>query len=61
MMKLRIDKKFIDKYTGCEYCEGDILSFNSARGKELLADPRELVSIADEVRIKKKSVKSKKV
>ena len=42
-MKLQIAKKFIDKYTGEKYNEGDIKEFESERAEELLNDERGLV------------------
>lgn len=43
-MKLKINKEFIDKYTGKKYKAGSEVNFEDGRAKELLSDPRELVS-----------------
>lgn len=43
-MKLRIEIKFTDKFTGKHYNIGDVKEFEEARAKELLADKRGLVS-----------------
>ena len=56
-MKLKIERVFTDKNTGETYAKGDVVEFEEARGKELLADQRKLVS---EVKEKKTTKRSKK-
>lgn len=48
-MKLKINMKFKDKYTGTNYRDGSIVEFEDERAKELLADKRNLVSEIEEV------------
>lgn len=42
-MKLKVLKKFVDKYSGEFYIEDMILTVSEKRAKELLAHPLELV------------------
>lgn len=57
-MKIKIEKIFKDKNTKECYEVGQIIEVDEARGKELLADPRKLVSSAEEApKPKKSSVK----
>lgn len=56
-MKLRINIDFTDKYTGAAYKIGDEVTFEKARGEELLADKRELVTLIEEATPKKKVTK----
>lgn len=58
-MKLKINIEFHDKYTGKEYIMDKEYVFNEARAKELLADPRHLVSLVKEDKPKKDKSKSK--
>lgn len=58
-MKLKIKKEFTDKYTGKKYKAGSEVEFEEDRAKELLSDPRELVSEVKE-EPKKPAKKSKK-
>lgn len=46
-MKLTIEKKFTDKYTRVKYEVGDKIEFADERAAELLADNRQLVSLAE--------------
>ena len=58
-MKLKIEKEFKDKFTGEKYLVGSEVDFKDARAKELLDDPRGLVTkIKDEP--KEPAKKSKK-
>ena len=56
-MKLKINLKFTDKYTGIKYKDGSIVEFDDKRAKELLDDKRNLVS---EVEEEKKSGRKRK-
>lgn len=49
-MKLNIEKEFVDKISGELHKVGDVIEVEKARGEELLADDRKLVSFnaADE-------------
>lgn len=47
-MKLKIEKEFKDKYNDKKYKIGDKVEFEEERAKELLSDPRELVSKTEE-------------
>lgn len=47
-MKLNIEKEFVDKISGELHKVGDIIKVEQARGEELLADTRNLVSICEE-------------
>lgn len=49
-MKLKIERAFTDKYTQEPYAKGDTVEFEEARAKELLADPRKLVSEVKETK-----------
>jgi hypothetical protein len=49
-MKLKIERAFTDKYTQEPYTKGDTVEFEEARAKELLADPRKLVSEVKETK-----------
>lgn len=60
-MKLKIEREFTDKYTGQVYKVGEEAIFKDERGKEILADPRGLVSeVKDEKPTKKPARKNKK-
>lgn len=62
-MKLKIEKEFIDKYTGKKYKAGSEVEFEDERAKELLSDDRKLVSEVKETSeetSKKSAKKSKK-
>lgn len=62
MMKLNIEKDFIDRISGERHRVGDIIEVDKTRGEELLADKRNLVSIntaAEEEPKPKKSTKKK--
>lgn len=43
-MKLKIEREFKDKYTGKKYTAGSEVEFEDERAKELLSDPRDLVT-----------------
>lgn len=43
-MKLKIEREFKDKYTGKKYTAGSEVEFEDERAKELLSDPRNLVT-----------------
>jgi hypothetical protein len=43
-MKLKIEREFKDKFTGKKYTAGSEVEFEDERAKELLADPRDLVT-----------------
>lgn len=47
-MKVRVEKTFIDKYTKMLQEAGSIIEVEEDRGKELLADPRKVVSKVEE-------------
>lgn len=47
-MKLNVEKKFYDKF-GELHNVGDVITVDKARGEELLADTRKLVTLNDEV------------
>ena len=49
MYKLKIEQKFQDKYNGNIYEAGEVIEFEKARGEELLADKRGLVSLVEKV------------
>lgn len=57
MYKLKIEHTFIDKNTGAEYSKNDVISFDDARGEELLADSRELVSLVEKSASKSRNKK----
>lgn len=59
MKKLKIERKFTDKYTGKAYKVGAKVDFEDDRAEELLADSRGLVSEVAEASKKaaKKSTK----
>lgn len=59
-MKLKIEKKFVDKNTGELYRVGDVVEFSKARGDELLADTRNLVSLAETIDEQPKPTKATK-
>lgn len=46
---LKIEVGFTDKYTDKEYKVGDEITVDEARGKELLEDPRHLVSLVKKI------------
>lgn len=52
-MKLKIEIAFNDKYTDKSYKVGDVITVDEARGEELLADSRNLVSLVKEKAPKK--------
>lgn len=47
-MKLKILKKFTDRYTGELYTEGLVINVKDKRGEELLSHPLELVEKIEE-------------
>lgn len=47
--KLNIVSAFTDKYTDENYNVGDVVTFDKARGEELLADPRGLVTLVEKI------------
>lgn len=47
-MKLKIERKFVDKNTKAIYAAGDIVIFADDRAAEILADRRGLASVAPE-------------
>ena len=51
-MKVKANIQFRDKYTAELYKAGDILEVDEARGKELLSDPRSVVSEVKETETK---------
>lgn len=53
-MKLLIKKAFRDKITMELYKEGTVVEFEDERGKEILADPRDLASESKKRVTKKK-------
>lgn len=57
--KLKVEIAFHDKYTNVAYKIGDVIEVGEARGLELLADPRKLVTLIEEVK-ETKSKASKK-
>lgn len=60
-MKLKINIKFTDKYTGDKYKDGSIVEFDDKRAEELLADKRNLVSkVEEEKKPARKRKKSEK-
>lgn len=44
-MKLKVEKVFIDKITQELHKVGDVFEVDTARGEELLADNRKLVTV----------------
>lgn len=58
-MKLNIEKEFVDKNTGELHKIGDVIEVEKARGEELLADDRKLVSLNEAEPIVKKATKKK--
>lgn len=59
-MKLKIEKEFTDKFTGETYKVDDVKEFEEARAKELLDDPRNLVTQVKEEKKEDKKSTSKK-
>lgn len=51
-MELKIEQNFTDKYTNENYKIGDVITVEKARGEELLADTRNLVSLVKKVKPK---------
>lgn len=47
--ELKIEQRFQDKYNGTIYEAGKVITFDKARGEELLADERGLVSLVKTV------------
>ena len=58
-MKLKVEKKFIDKNTGETYLPEQIIEVSEERGIELLKDERVLVKYVDE-EVKSKRRRRKK-
>lgn len=54
-MKLKVKIEFVDKYTSELHKVGDVIDVNEARGNELLADTRKLVTLVKSP--KKRTVK----
>ena len=48
MKKLLIKIGFTDKFTGVKYAPSEVVEFEDARAKELLADARKLVEVCKE-------------
>lgn len=46
---LKIEVSFTDKYTDKEYKVGNKITVDEARGKELLDDPRHLVTLVEKI------------
>lgn len=60
-MKLRIEKEFIDKFTGEKYETGKEVEFKEDRGNELLSDSRGLVTkVKEDIKKEVKKPTSKK-
>lgn len=57
-MKIKVEKKFKDKYTGKIYKVGDVVEVAEERGAELLSDSRKLVSKVSEDDPKKTATKT---
>lgn len=53
MMKLKVKVEFIDKYTKELYQIGTVIEVEDERGKELLADSRNLVTEVKKTKGKK--------
>ena len=53
MMKLKVTVEFIDKYTKELYQIGTVIEVEDERGKELLADSRNLVTEVKKAKGKK--------
>lgn len=53
-MKLLIKRSFRDKNTKELYKEGSVVEFEDDRGEEILADERELASIYEEKKTRRK-------
>jgi hypothetical protein len=47
-MKLKIEQEFTDKYTEEKYSVGSEVEFKEERGRELLDDPRGVVTLIKE-------------
>lgn len=58
--KLNIELAFTDKINGKKYKVGDVIEFDEARGKELLADSRKLVSLNKKIEDKKAEKEAEK-
>lgn len=56
-MKLKIEKRFADKYTKEVYKVGSVKEFTEDRTKELLADKRGLVSVVPEEKFQEPEAK----
>lgn len=48
--KLKAKQSFVDKYTEQVYKVDEMIEATEERGKELLADPRELVELVEEIK-----------
>lgn len=48
--KLKAKQSFVDKYTEQVYKVDEMIKATEERGKELLADPRELVELVEEIK-----------
>jgi hypothetical protein len=59
-MKVKIEQVFKNKYTGRIYEVGEVIDVAEARGEELLADARHLVSPIEEEKPAAKKKSSKK-
>lgn len=53
-MKLKVKVKFCDKYTNENYNVNQVITVEKARGEELLADPRHLVELVKEKKVKER-------
>ena len=58
-MKLKVLKKFSDKYTNKVYTIGDEIEVNEKRGKELLGHSLELVEVIAEEQTEEKPKRKK--
>ena len=57
-MKIKVEKQFRDKITGDLRNVGDVFEAEDERGRELLNDPRELVTLVKEDKDEEKPKKS---
>lgn len=57
-MKIKVEKQFRDKITGELRNVGDVFEAEEERGRELLDDPRELVTLVKEDKDEEKPKKS---
>lgn len=58
-MKLKVEVEFVDRITKELHKIGDIIEVDKARGEELLADSRKLVSLIEDVKPRKATTKKK--